>query len=140
MNRILSTFVFAAALAACGPVTSLITDGTYASGNDMTLPNATLVIDRAAKTATITQDGGSAVVLNLVDVPRASWEQGCPTNFSSVAIETFTLTPDPAVIGSVSLGAPKLTAGCGLDSADPDSVRLEGGADGGVNVIVDFRR
>lgn len=141
MNRLLSIVTLAVAFAACGPVTSLLTDGTYSSGSDPTLPNATLVIDRAAKTATVTPADAGAVVLNLVDVAQANWDRGCPTNFSSVSVETFTVTPDPAVIGSATISSPKLVAGCGLDSANPDSVRLEGSsADGGVSVIVDFAR
>lgn len=141
MNRLLSLVTIAVAFAACGPVTSLLTDGTYSSGNDPTLPNATLVLDRAAKTATVTPADAGAVTLTLVDVPQANWDRGCPTNVSSVSVETFTITPDPAIIGSATVASPKLTAGCGLDAANPDAVRLEGtSADGGVSVIVNFTR
>lgn len=120
------SFLTAVALCACGPQ-SVVTDGTYATGATDALPNATLVIDVQAKTASVTPSGASApVVLQLTAVAAAQWEKGCPTNLSSVSVETWTLTPDPAVLGTLSLSGAKLMAGCGLDKGDPDAVTITG--------------
>ncbi|MDP1826907.1 MAG: hypothetical protein Q8L48_26780 [Archangium sp.] len=134
-------FVVAVALSGCGPQ-SLVTDGTYQSDGTGPLPNASLVIDLKAKTASVTLSGTStAVALQLTAVPAASWEKGCPTNVSSVAVETFTVAPDPAVLGSLSLAGPKLLAGCGLDKGDPDTVILEGtGAPNATRYQLHFQR
>ena len=116
----------AVALFGCGPQ-SLVTDGTYQSDGTSPLPNATLLIDLKAKTLSVTPSGTSTpVVLQLTAVPAAQWEKGCPTNFSSVSVETWTVAPDPALLGSLSLTAPKLVAGCGLDVANANEVVLQG--------------
>ena len=131
----------AVALFGCGPQ-SLVTDGTYQSDGTGPLPNATLLIDLKAKTATVTPSGtSSAIVLQLTAVPPAQWEKGCPTNFSSVSVETWTLAPDPAVLGSLSLASPRLVAGCGLDVANADKVVLEGtGAPNDTHYTLGFTR
>lgn len=119
-------FLTAAALCACGPQ-SLVTDGTYQSSATDALPNASLVIDLKAKTATVTPSGSSTpVVLQLTALAAAQWEKGCPTNFSSVSVETWRIAPDPAVLGNLSLAGPRLLAGCGLDKGDPDTVIIKG--------------
>jgi len=114
-------------LSACG-VQSVVTDGTYQSAETTgPLVNATLVVDVKGKTASVTLSGaGSPVVLQLTAVPPAQWETGCPTNYTSVSVETWKLSPDPAVLGTLSLANPRLVAGCGLDVAKPDEVVLEG--------------
>ena len=115
------------ALSGCG-VQSVVTDGTYQSGATGQLPNATLVVDLAAKTASVTLSGTTtAVVLQMTALPVAQWEKGCPGNYGSVAVETWTLSPDPAVLGAYSLTGPRLVAGCSAtDKADPDEVVLKG--------------
>lgn len=116
----------AAALCACGPQ-SVVTDGTYATNSTDPLPNATLLLDVKAKTASVTPSGASTpVVLQMTALSAAQWERGCPTNLSSVSVETWTLAPDPAVLGSLSLSGARLLAGCGLDKGDPDSVVIKG--------------
>jgi hypothetical protein len=141
MNRLLSLVMVAVAFAACGPVQSLLTDGTYVSGTSAVIPGATLVIDRTAKTATVTAQDAGAVVFTLVEVPPTEWIRGCPTNFSFVDVETLTVTPDPAIVGGFTLYGSKFSAGCGLDSANPDWVRFDGSnADGGGVVTVEFTR
>ncbi len=113
-------------LSACGPQ-SLITDGSYYSGAAEPLSSSTLVVDTAAKTASLTiSEGGDPIVLELSAVPTADWERGCPTNFSSVSVETYLVTPNPVTLGEISLSDARLVAGCGLDEADPDSVVLKG--------------
>lgn len=113
-------------LCACGPQ-SVVTDGTYSTDSTDSLPNATLVIDVKAKTASVTPSGASTpIVLQMTALPPARWERGCPTNLSSVSVETWTLAPDPAVLGSLSLSGARLLAGCGLDKGDPDSVVIKG--------------
>lgn len=124
-----SLMLLAVALSACGPQ-SLVTDGTYQSGATDQLPNATLVIDLKAKTASVTLSGASTpVVLQMAAVAASKWETGCPTNYTSVSVETWTLTPDPAVLGTLSLAGPRLVAGCGLDKGDPDTVVIKGTGD-----------
>ena len=134
-------FLTAAVLCACGPQ-SLVSDGTYQSGATDALPNATLVIDLEAKTASVTPSGASApVVLQLTALPAAQWEKGCPTNFSSVSVETWTLAPDPAVLGTLSLSGARLLAGCGLDKGDADSVVIKGtGAPNATTSQLNFQR
>jgi hypothetical protein len=128
------------ALFGCGPQ-SLVTDGTYQSDGTGPLPNATLLIDLKAKMATVTPSGASAVVLQLTAVASAQWEKGCPTNFSSVSVETWTVAPDPAVLGSLSLAGPRLVAGCGLDVANANEVILEGtGAPNDTRYTLGFTR
>ena len=129
MRKALLLFA-AGALSACG-TQSLVTDGTYQSAeNTGTLVGASLVVDVKAKTASVTLSGGTqAIVLQMTALPTAQWEKGCPTNFSSVAVETFTLSPDPAVLWTLSLAKPRLVASCGMDSANPDEVVLEGTGD-----------
>ncbi len=115
------------ALAGCGPAESKLTDGTYALASGQEPAGTTLVVDVAAKTATLTSPGAAAVTLGLAPVARDAWARGCPANFSSVAVETFDVTPRPLTVGSATLEAPRLLAGCGLDVANADEVSLESG-------------
>ena len=102
-------------------------DGTYVSDGSAPVPNATLVVDRKAKTATVTLSGASdAIVLNLTPVSETDWERGCPTNGSSVSVETFDVTESPAVLGSLSLTDTRLLAGCNGAGGDENSVTLRG--------------
>ncbi len=106
---------------------SLVTDGTYQSDSTAALPDATLVVDVKGKTASVTvDDAGAPVVLELSALPVADWESGCPTNVSSVSVETWVVNSNPAVLGTLSLRDPRLLAGCGLDAADADTVVLTG--------------
>lgn len=128
-------------LLACGPTTSQLADGTFVASSSSALGSASLVVETAAKTATLTlPTGGTSVMMELTALPRPQWEQGCPANFSSVAVETFSVTPDPLVLGSVTLTRPRLTAGCGLDVANADEVRLAGVGAGEADASVVFSR
>jgi hypothetical protein len=141
MNRTLPFLIAAVALTACGPQ-SLVTDGTYLSGSTAQLANASMAIDLNAKKASVTLSGASsATELTLTAVPAANWEKGCPTNLSSVAVETWTVSPDPTVLGTLSLSGAKLLAGCGLDKADPDTVVLKGTGDpNSTQYVIEFKR
>lgn len=111
-------------LSACGPQ-SVLADGSYQSMETSgALVRASLAVDVKAKTVSVTLSGASSAV--VLHATPAAWGKGCPTNFSSVAVETWALAPDPAVLGTLSLAAPRLVAGCGLDVAKPDEVVLEG--------------
>lgn len=111
-------------LSACGPQ-SVLADGTYQSMESSgALAGASLAVDVKARTVSVTLAGASSAV--VLQATPAAWGKGCPTNFSSVAVETWALAPDPAVLGSLSLAAPRLLAGCGLDTAKRDEVVLEG--------------
>lgn len=140
MNRTL-LFLTLALLSACGPQ-SVVTDGTYKSSTTAQLADASLVIDLNSKKASVTLAGASsATELTLTAVPAANWEKGCPTNFSSVAVETWTVSPDPTVLGNLTLTGAKLLAGCGLDKADPDSVVLKGTGDpNSTQYLIEFKR
>lgn len=128
MKTSLRLLLIAVASTACGPQ-SLVTDGTYQSNGTAQLPNASLVVDVQAKTASVTLSGStSPVVLELTAVAAANWERGCSTNLTSVAIETWRL-PEPTVLGSLSLTGARLVAGCGLDKGDPNTVVLKGTGD-----------
>lgn len=142
MNRtLILTLSAVAALTACGPQ-SVITDGTYKSSTTAQLADASIKIDLNAKKASVTLSGSSTPTeLTLTAVPAANWEKGCPTNLSSVAVETFTVSPDPTVLGNLSLTGAKLLAGCGLDKADPDSVVLKGTGDpNSTSYLIEFKR
>lgn len=119
--------LLAVLLTACGGAESKLSDGTYESTETSgALQGAKLVLDVKAKTAAVTLTGASAVTLQLTAVPHAQWEKGCPTNTSSVTIETMKISPDPAVLGTLSLANPRLVAGCGLDGANANEVVIEG--------------
>lgn len=117
----------ALAFAACGPVTSPLTGGTYALAAGQEPAGATLTVDAAAKQATLTRPGAADVTLTLAPVDQASWVRGCPANFSSVLLETFDVSPRPLEVGPATLATPRLLAGCGLDVANADEVSLESG-------------
>lgn len=119
--------VVGVALVGCGPVESPLTDGTYALSAGQEPAGTTLVVSVASKTATLTAPGTAAVTLTLAPVAREAWVRGCPTNFTSVALETFDVTPRPLSLGSATLATPRLLAGCGLDVANADQVSLESG-------------
>ena len=139
--KTLLPMMFVVAMCACGPQ-SLISDGTYDSDSSAALANASLVVDVTAKTASITLSGErDATVLQLARLPTADWERGCPTNVSSVAVETWVVTPEPTVLGSLSLSGTRLLAGCGLDVADADTVVLKGtGAPNSTDYVIAFTR
>lgn len=127
-------------LSGCGPIRSELTDGTYKAAASSPIGAASLVLETAAKTATVTlPSGGTPVMMQLTALPQAQWEMGCPTNYTSVLVETFSLSPDPLVLGSVTLANARLTAGCGLDSANPNEVRISG-TSGDSQVIINFSR
>lgn len=119
--------VSAALLAACGPVESRLADGTYQSTESAgPLVGANLSVDLKGKAVTVSMTGTSQVALQLAEVPRAQWQTGCPTNFSSVLLETWGLSPDPAVLGTLSVATPRLLAGCGSGGANRDEVVVTG--------------
>ncbi|HEX7604835.1 MAG TPA: hypothetical protein VF316_24620 [Polyangiaceae bacterium] len=143
-----SKLMFAVAtvlLVACGGAggaESKLSDGTYLSTESTApLSGATLVLDLTAKTAVVTLTGASAVTLQLTAVPKAQWEKGCPTQMSSVTIETYTIAPDPAELGTLSLSTPRFVAGCGSSGANPDEVVIEGtGAPNSTSYHLAFHR
>lgn len=114
-------------LAGCGPVESPLTAGTYALAAGQEPAGTLLAVDVEAKRATLSRPGAEPVALTLTPVARGAWARGCPTNYTSVALETFDVTPRPLAVGSVTLEAPQLLAGCGLDAANADEVSLESG-------------
>lgn len=133
--------ILVVALCGCGPQ-SVISDGTYDSDSSAALANASLVVDVSAKTASLTLSGErDATVLQLDRLATADWERGCPTNVSSVAVETWAATPEPTVLGSLSLTGTRLLAGCGLDVADADTVVLKGtGEPNATAYVIAFKR
>lgn len=122
MRALFLTFLFLCSSCSCGPAVSRFSSGRYvASGT-------TLQLDVTAKTASLTPPGGSAMSLTLTAVPEASWPTGCPTNLSSTVLEAFTIAPDPITIDGTSVPSPRLTAGCGIDGANPEQVAIESSA------------
>ncbi len=112
--------LLAALVSACGPVESKLVSGTYTTSSGE-LTGATLALDLSAKKATLTPKGGAAIELTLAGT--ASFINLCAGNLASVHVETIALTPDPLVVGSVSLEAPQLRAGCGLNAGgSPDAL------------------
>ncbi len=113
------SLTFLLLLCSCGRPVSRLSSGRYvASGT-------TLQLDVSAKTASLTPSGGSATSLTLTAVAEANWLSGCPTNVSSTVLETFEIAPDPITINGTSVPSPRLTAGCGIDGANPDQVNIE---------------
>ena len=122
MRTLLVTVLLFVSGCSCGPATSRLTSGRYfASGT-------TLQLDVTATSASLTPFGGSAMTLTLTAVPEASWPSGCPTNYASTILEAFTVSPDPVVINGTSVSSPRLTAGCGINGANPDQVHIESSA------------
>ncbi|MBL8955580.1 MAG: hypothetical protein JNK82_32695 [Myxococcaceae bacterium] len=126
MNRIVCVSLCVLATA-CGPKEpSRVATGSYTAHASSELTDAKLDIDVTAKTATLTPKNGAAIALTLTAVPEASWPTACPTNTSSTVVEVYTVSPDPLTAGTMSITAPKLKAGCGIDGANPSQVMLEG--------------
>lgn len=111
----------------CGPVESPLTAGTYVLAAGQEPAGTLLAVDVEAKRVTLTRPSAEPVALTLTPVARRAWARGCPTNYTSVALETFDVTPRPLVVGGATLEAPQLLAGCGLDAANADEVSLESG-------------
>ncbi len=108
----------AAALEACGPTTSHLSDGSYRSA---TGPPSTLGLDLANHSATLRFDDASvpAIAMSLEAVAEKDWPHDCFTQFSSSIVESQAVTPDPLrLVASVSspellLASPRLDARCG---------------------------
>ena len=73
----------------------------------------TLTVDRASMSATLTPAEGEAVSLTLAEVPEEEWIKDCYTMNSHSVSEVFTVSPDPVVIGALSIPSPGLTTKCG---------------------------
>lgn len=142
-TRILVVVLFASlGLGACncGPgAPSRLTSGRYFGNSASSLPAATLQLDVGTRTASLTPFGGSnggTVTMTLTPVAEMSWPMGCPTNLRVTVLEAMTIAPDPLVVGNVTIASPRLTAGCGIDGANPDQVAIENGS-GGMKIIFD---
>lgn len=73
----------------------------------------TITIDRASMSATLTPTAGDPVVLTLAEVPEEEWIKDCYTMNSHSVSEVFTVSPDPVVIGALSIPSPGLSTKCG---------------------------
>lgn len=93
----------------------------------------TLSISADKKTATISLADGSQVELKLVAVPQSEWELGCPTQWSSVAMETYRVEQEVVKIGKLELRNVRLTAGC--LNEQPEAI-LEGDHQGGHHSVI----
>ncbi len=131
-----------ALLAACGPPESRLSDGTYQSTESAgALVGATLSLEVKARSASIALAGASPTALTLTELPRDQWARGCPTNFSSVTLETLTVMPTLLTLGPEPVALPRLVAGCGGSGANPDEVALTGlNRSNGVRYHFVFRR
>ncbi len=125
--RLLLASVLFTATAGCGLATSKLQSGSYTIASGFEPSGASLAVDVAAKRATLKTPGQSDTTLELTALPEASWLRGCQTNFSSVLLETFSVSPSPLVLGSLTLMQPRLSAGCGLDKANDNELSLSGG-------------
>ena len=76
------------------------TDGTH-----------TLDVDIAALTATVTLPDESTVALTLTVTEETEWLTGD----DGVVSEVYTVSPDPAVLGSLTIASPVLTTSDGVD-------------------------
>ena len=97
-----------------------VPDGTftldYVSAEGLTeddFAGLTITIDRASMSATLTPAEGDAVSLTLTEVPEEEWIKDCYTSNSHSVSEVFTVSPDPVVIGALSIPTPGLTTKCG---------------------------
>jgi hypothetical protein len=122
-----------AALAACAPPQTHLSTATYTSdATDGPLANARLAVDLGANSGTLTLADAQIVTLTLAAVDRANWVELCPTNAGATIAQTFTVTPDPLIAGTLQLGAPQLSSGCanhlalliGIDAADGQEKQL----------------
>lgn len=122
------------ALAACGPA-AFLEDGDYAFDTlygdiaDPNLPDGlVLTLADGASSAEIVSVDGTLVDAQLTVRPRDAWLSGCPTNFSSDALETadWDATFD---LGELSFDDPMIAAGCQGDEGvylQPDTGELAG--------------
>ncbi|MCK6522888.1 hypothetical protein L6R49_15775 [Myxococcota bacterium] len=98
----------------------LVPDGTftldYASADGFTeadFAGLTITIDRATMSAALTPTSGDPVVLSLTELPEEEWIKDCYTMNSHSVSEAFTVSPDPVVIGALSIPSPALSTKCG---------------------------
>jgi hypothetical protein len=92
------------------------------------LAGTTLLIDLEASTARLGLTDGSHQELTLKAMDEKAWESGCPTQFSSLNLETLEISPSPLTVAGLTLTRPVLTAGCVqgreavLQGTDPQGV------------------
>jgi hypothetical protein len=118
MNHLIHGFGAALALlglVACGPQTSRLQSGDYEGATTLVgteLAGTTLSLQLESATARVGLADGSHVDLTLTRLDEGSWEIGCPTQFSHVRLETWSVAPSPLELQGLSLSEPRLTAGC----------------------------
>lgn len=98
----------------------LVPDGTftldYASADGFSeadFSGLTITIDRASMSATLTPSSGDPVALTLTELPEEDWIKDCYTASSHSVSEAFVVSPDPVVIGALSIPSPALSTKCG---------------------------
>lgn len=125
------------AVAGCGPVESTIAAGSFNStSSEGGLVGAILTVDRQNMTGTLTPLGKQPITLSFTLAPHDRWKTGCPTQFSSVLLETWEISPSPVVVGALSINEPLLTAGCAENSANADELALSSSDDTAHQVFV----
>jgi hypothetical protein len=89
--------------------------GTYVAAQDAAggpLAGATVVLEASLLAGSLTPPGAPAISLTLSATPPAAWEPDCGTMTGHSLLEVRTVTPDPLVVGALSLPQAKLSATC----------------------------
>jgi len=108
-SALLALLVPARAQADAGVELDLETGVAVAGGNDVAIPG-----DSGTRLSlTEDLDGATPQVLSLTEVPEEEWIKDCYTSNSHSVSEVFTVSPDPVVIGALSIPSPGLTTKCG---------------------------
>ncbi|MFN7133286.1 MAG: hypothetical protein ACK4N5_14505 [Myxococcales bacterium] len=126
------------ALTACTSESRLVTgEFVAAEANPASVAGVRLVVAADKQSAQLVHTDGQVQPLALTPVKQEEWDLGCPSQWSSVALETFLVEPSTLRIGKLELQNAKLTAGC--FSEQPQAI-LEGTQSGGhQSVLFDAR-
>ena len=129
LQRLLIPVAFFA-LFACGPSESELVNAHYhlSTGAEGTpLEHSELELNLDGNAATLIKSDQSTLPLTLAPLDKSKWRNECPTNYSSVKVETFDVTPSPLVVDTMTIQSPQITAGCDPDR--PEAI-LRGTVDG----------
>lgn len=77
------------------------------------LSGVTIDVDTEELTATLHLADGSQPSLTLTALPKDEWIEDCWTSDSYTLAQAFAISPDPVVIGALTIESPVLTTKCG---------------------------
>ena len=110
-SRLFAALTLLTLSVACSGKDAAVEDYAAVPSGSFTDGTHTLEVDTAALTATVTLADESTVDLTLTVTEETEWL----TWDDGVVSEVYTLSPDPAVLGSLTIASPVLTTTDGVD-------------------------